>query len=432
MKNRSRIGIFVLLSLLVLQLTAAPVPKGKPEEVGMSTERLQRIEQMIDRRIAKGDMAGAVAIVARKGKVVYLTSRGVMDLETKQPVTPATMFRVASMTKPVTSVALMMMVEEGKVRLNDPVSRYIPEFKNLKVAVADPIVAAERGAVPAPAAAAGGRGGRGGPPPKFTTVVAEREVTIKDLLTHVSGLASGTLSNSTVQAVARKEGEKLADYIPRLGSTALEFQPGTRWAYSAQAGHDTLGRIVEIASGMPLNEFFQKRIFDPLGMKDITFWPSDAQWPRVASVYNLGANGLTKNNNPNGMSSKVYFMGSGGLISTAEDYIPFGMMLANGGELNGKRILSRKTVEMLRSAHIPDTLPGRAPGEGYGLGVRVVTNHVKRGTMLSDGTFGWSGVYGTHFFVDPEEQTVGVLLVQTSNQEVNRDFEDLVAQAIVD
>jgi CubicO group peptidase (beta-lactamase class C family) len=342
------------------------------------------------------------------------------------------MFRVASMTKPVTSVALMMMIEEGKVRLNDPVSRYIPEFKNLKVAVADPAAAAERGAVSAAAASAGGRGARGGPPPKFTTVAAEREVTIKDLLTHVSGLASGTMSNSTVQAVARKEGEKLADYIPRLGGTALEFQPGTRWAYSAQAGHDTLGRIVEIASGMPLNEFFQKRIFDPLGMKDITFWPSDAQWPRVASVYNSGASGLTKNNNPNGMSSKVYFMGSGGLISTAEDYIPFGIMLANGGELNGKRILSRKTVEMLRSAHVPDTLPGRASGEGYGLGVRVVTNHVKRGTMLSDGTFGWSGVYGTHFFVDPVEQTVGVLLVQTSNQEVNRDFEDLVAQAIID
>jgi CubicO group peptidase (beta-lactamase class C family) len=422
MKNMNRIGALVPLSLLVLQLTAAPVPKGKPEEVGMSSERLQRIEQMLDRRIAKGEMAGAVAIVARKGKVVYLTSRGVMDLETKQPVTPATMFRVASMTKPITSVALMMMVEEGKVRLNDPVSRYIPEFKNLKVAVADP----------ATAAAPGGRGGRGGPPPKFTTVAAEREVTIKDLLTHVSGLASGTLSNSTVQAIARKEGEKLADYIPRLGGTALEFQPGTRWAYSAQAGHDTLGRIVEIASGMPLNEFFQKRIFDPLGMKDITFWPSDAQWPRVASVYNSGANGLTKNNNPNGMSSKVYFMGSGGLISTAEDYIPFGIMLANGGELNGKRILSRKTVEMLRSAHVPDTLPGRAPGEGYGLGVRVVTNHVKRGTMLSDGTFGWSGVYGTHFFVDPVEQTVGVLLVQTSNREVNQDFEDLVAQSIID
>lgn len=441
-----RTGAFLLLSLfIVLQLTAGSVSKSKPEDVGMSSERLQRIDQMLERRIAKGEITGGVAIVARRGKVVHLTAKGVMDLETKQPVTPATMFRVASMTKPVTSVALMMMVEEGKVRLNDLVSRYIPEFKNLKVAVADPAPpAGERGSTPAvaPAAAApaaggqgrGGRGGRGGAPPKFTTVAAQREVTIKDLLTHVSGLASGTMSNSTVSAaaVSRKTGEKLADYIPRLGSTALEFQPGSRWAYSAQAGHDTLGRIVEIASGMPLNEFFQKRIFDPLGMKDISFWPSEAQWTRVASVYSGGANGLTKNNNPNGMSSNVYFMGSGGLISTAEDYIPFGVMLANGGELNGKRILSRKTVEMLRSAHVPDTLPGRAAGEGYGLGVRVVTNHARRGTMLSDGTFGWSGVYGTHFFVDPVEQVVGVLLVQTSIQELNRDFEDMVAQAIID
>jgi CubicO group peptidase (beta-lactamase class C family) len=167
-------------------------------------------------------------------------------------------------------------------------------------------------------------------------------------------------------------------------------------------------------------------------MKDIAFWPSDAQWPRVASVYSRGANGLTKSQNPNGMSSNVYFMGSGGLISTAEDYIPFGAMLANSGELNGKRLLSRKTVEMLSAAHVPDTLPGRAAGEGYGLSVRVVTDHAKRGTMLSTGTFGWSGVYGTHFFVDPKEDLVGVLMVQTSNQEVNRDFEDLVAQSVVD
>jgi CubicO group peptidase (beta-lactamase class C family) len=418
----------------------------------MSLERLQRIDQMLERRIAAGEMTGAVAIVARKGKVVHQAAKGVMDLESKQPVTAATMFRVASMTKPVTSVAIMMMIEEGKIRLNDPVSRYIPEFRSQKVAVATPAAPRGEGAAapaPAPAPAAGergqapaagagggrggrGGGGRGGPPPSFTTVAAAREVTIKDLLTHTSGLASGQMSNSTVQTIARKQGEKLADYIPRLGTTTLEFQPGSRWAYSAQAGHDTLGRIVEIASGMPLNEFFQKRIFEPLGMKDITFWPSQAQWTRVASVYSRGANGLTKNNNPNGMSSEVYFMGSGGLISTAEDYIPFGVMLANGGELSGKRILGKKTVEMFRSAHIPDTLQGRAAGEGYGLGVRVVTNHVRRGTMLSDGTFGWSGVYGTHFFVDPVEQVVGVLLVQTAIQEVNRDFEDLVAQSIID
>jgi CubicO group peptidase (beta-lactamase class C family) len=427
MKLAMKIGL--ILALLSAQMSAEPLTKVKPEEVGMSSERLQRINQMIQRRIDAGEMSGAVAIVARKGKVVHLSAQGVMDLETKQPVTPATMFRIASMTKPVTSLAIMMMIEEGKVRLNDPVSRYIPEFRNLKVAVALP---GGRGEAAAPAQAAGGRGGRGAAPPQFYTVPPQREVTVKDLLTHVSGLASGTMSSSSVQRVARKQGEKLADYIPRLGETALEFEPGSRWAYSAQAGHDTLGRIVEIASGMPLDRFFRERIFDPLGMKDITFWPSEAQWPRVASVYTRGANGLQKNQNPNGMSSNVYFMGSGGLISTAEDYIPFGAMLANGGELNGKRILGRKTVEMMSSVHVPDTLPGRAPGEGYGLGVRVVSDHAKRGTMLSTGTFGWSGVYGTHFFVDPKEELVGVLLVQTANQEVNRDFEDLVAQAIVD
>jgi CubicO group peptidase (beta-lactamase class C family) len=443
------LALSLLVLLAVPPLPAATLPKSKPEDVGMSSERLRRIDEMIERRIAAGQITGAVAIVARKGKIVHVTAKGVMDLETKQPVTPATMFRIASMTKPVTSVAIMMMVEEGRVRLNDPVSRYIPEFANLKVAVAAPTAprgetaaAAAPAATPAPAGQAGqggrggggGRGGRGGAPPVFTTVAPTRAVTVKDLLTHTSGLGSGTMANSTISAaaVSRKQGEKLADYIPRLGNTALEFQPGTRWAYSAQAGHDTLGRIVEIASGMPLNEFFQKRIFDPLGMKDIAFWPSEAQWTRVASVYTSGNNGLTKNTNPNGMSSNVYFMGSGGLISTAEDYLPFGVMLANGGELNGKHILGRKTVEMLRSVHIPDTLPGRSAGEAYGLGVRVVSDHARRNTMLSDGTFGWSGVYGTHFFVDPVEQLVGVILVQTAIQEVNRDFEDLVAQSLID
>jgi CubicO group peptidase (beta-lactamase class C family) len=338
------------------------------------------------------------------------------------------MWRVASMTKPVTSVAIMMMIEEGKVHLNDPVSRYIPEFKNLTVAVPDPDQPAT------PAAPAGG--GRGKAVPKFTKVAPTREVTIevtiKDLLTHVSGLASGDMSSSTVTGpITRKQGEKLADYIPRLGGTTLEFQPGTRWAYSAQAGHDTLGRIVEIASGMQLNEFFQKRIFDPLGMKDISFWPSEAQWTRVASVYSLQQGKLNKNNNPNGMSSQVYFMGSGGLISTPSDYIPFGMMLANNGLWNGKQILGKKTIEMMSAMHVPDTLPGRSPGEGYGLGVRVVTDHAKLGTMLSTGTYGWSGVYGTHFFVDPVEGVVGVFMAQTAIREAEREFEDLVAEAII-
>jgi len=168
-------------------------------------------------------------------------------------------------------------------------------------------------------------------------------------------------------------------------------------------------------------------------MKDITFWPTNAQMPRVATVYGRGPNGLTKTPTPNDtMSRNVYFRGSGGLYSTAEDYIPLGMMLANGGELSGKRLLSRKAVEMMGAAHVKDTLPGRAAGEGYGLSVRVVTDHAARGTMLSDGTFGWSGAQGTHFFVDPKEGLVGVLMVQTSIGELQREFEDAVAQSVID
>jgi len=409
----------MLLFTLILPVSAAAPTTGKPEEVGVSTERLQRITQMIKRRIDAGDLAGAVTLVARRGKVVHLVAQGVSDLDSKQPMMTANMFRIASMTKPVVGVAVMMLVEEGKLRLNDPVSRYIPEFRNMKVGVPQP--------------AAGRAGGPAGTTPAFYTVPAQREITIKDLLTHVSGLGSGPMGNSDIEKVARKDGETLAQYIPRLGGTTLEFQPGSRWTYSPGAGFETLGRIVEIASGMPLDRFFRTRIFDPLGMKDITFWPTEVQWPRVATVYARGANGLTKQTMPNDtMSRNVYFRGSGGLYSTAEDYIPLGLMLANGGELNGKRLLSRKTVEMMSAAHVPDTLPGRPAGEGYGLSVRVVTNHAARNTMLSDGTFGWTGAQGTHFFVDPKEQLTAVLMVQTSNQEIIRDFEDLVEQTIVD
>ena len=419
-------AVLCALLLTVLSFPASTAsPTGKPEEVGLSSERLARINQMIERRIAAGDLAGAVTIVARKGKVVHHSAQGTMDLDSKKPMTSSSMFRIASMTKPVIGVAVMMLVEEGKLHLNDPVSRYIPQFKDMKVAM--PIATTPQGAT-------GGRaGGAGSAPPRFYTVPAQRDVTIKDLLTHVSGLGSGPMGNSDIEKVARKDGETLADYIPRLGPTALEFQPGSRWTYSPGAGFETLGRVIEVASGTKLDQFFRTRIFDPLGMKDITFWPTDAQMPRVSTVYARGANGLTKTVMPNDtMSRNVYFRGSGGLYSTAEDYIPLGMMLANGGELNGKRLLSRKAVEMMSAAHVKDTLPGRPAGEGYGLSVRVVTDHAVRGTMLSDGTFGWTGAQGTHFFVDPREELVGVLMVQTSNGEIQREFEDLVAQSVVD
>ena len=417
---KTAIACALVMAGLALSIVSAAAPTARPEDVGLSSERLQRIAQMLQRRIDAGDLAGAVAAVARKGKVAHLSAHGVMDLESKQPMTPATMFRIASMTKPIVGVAIMMLVEESRLHLNDPVSRYIPEFRGMKVAVAQP---AGRGGGTAPGAAA----------PQFYTVPAQREITVKDLLTHVSGLGSGPMGNSDIAKVARKDGETLADYIPRLGTTALEFQPGSRWAYSAGAGFETLGRIIEIVSGMPLDRFFRTRIFDPLGMKDIAFWPTDAQMRRVATVYARDAKGLTKSATPNDtLSRNVYFRASGGLYSTAEDYIPLGIMLTNGGEMNGRRLLGRKTVEMLGAVHVPDTLPGRPAGEGYGLSVRVVTNHAARNTMLSDGTYGWTGAQGTHFFVDPKEQLVGVLMVQTSNGEIQREFEDLVAQSIVD
>jgi CubicO group peptidase (beta-lactamase class C family) len=419
---RTAVACVALVVFLALPVGTATTV-GKPEEVGLSSERLQRVAQMIQRRIAAGDLAGAVVAIARKGRVAYVNTQGVMNLETKQPMTPSSMFRLASMTKPVVGVGIMMMVEEGKLRINDPVSRYIPEFRNMKVAVLQT----------APAGRGGGAAGAQAAAPQFYTVPAQREITIKDLLTHVSGLGSGPMSNSDIEKIARKDGETLAQYIPRLGGTALEFQPGSRWTYSPGAGFETLGRVIEIASGMPLDRFFRTRIFDPLGMKDITFWPTDAQMPRVATVYSRTPEGLTKQVMPNDtMSRNVYFRGSGGLYSTAEDYLPLGIMLAGGGEMNGKRLLSRKTVEMMSAAHVLDTLPGRPAGEGYGLSVRVVINHAARGTMLSDGTFGWTGAQGTHFFVDPKEELTAVLMVQTSNGEIQRDFEDLVAQSVAD
>src|SRR5262245_35763904 len=238
---KATVACGLLLAMGGLTVVTAAGVTAKPEEVGLSTERLQRITQMIDRRIAAGDIAGAVTIVARKGSVIHLSAQGVADVQSKQRMRTSNMFRIASMTKPVIGVATMMMVEEGKLRLNDPVWRYIPEFRGMKVGVLQ-------------------SGGRRGEEPTFETVPAQREITIRDLLTHVSGLGSGPMGNSDIAKVARKEGEKLSDYIPRLGKTTLEFQPGSRWAYSPGAGFETLGRIVEIASGLPLDKFVRTRI----------------------------------------------------------------------------------------------------------------------------------------------------------------------------
>ena len=257
-----------------------------------------------------------------------------------------------SMTKPVVGVAILMMIEEGKVRLNDPVSRFIPQFKNLKVAVAQPAPAGGGG---------GGAAAQGAAPaaPRFYTVPAEREITIKDLLTHTSGLVSGTMSNSEAGKpdVRLKAKESNADYIPRLGGVPLEFQPGSRWAYSAQAGFDTLVLVVEVASGQKFDQFAQQRIFGPLGMKDTYFYTSDESFkPRIATRYNRTDKGLVKVMNEANFMNGVFFSGGGGLFTTAEDYLQFGLMLLNGGQLNGKRLLSsadgRADAVRARAGHV--------------------------------------------------------------------------------
>ena len=416
----------VLVAVLVLPLGAA-IPTGKPEDVGLSSERLKRIGELMQRQIDAKNFSGAVTLVARHGRIVHHEAHGLMDLEAKKPMQKDAIFRIMSMTKPVVGVAVLMMMEEGKVRLNDPISRFIPEYAELKAAVPLPAAPAGRGGAAAAAGAAGGRGAA--PPPRFYTLPADRQITVRDVLTHTSGLTSGTISNFESRRVSRKQGETLADYLPRLGTVPLEFQPGTRWAYSAGDGFDVLSRVVEVASGMPINRFLQQRLFDPLGMKDTTYIPPNAN-PRLAKLYSRTADGLRPQQDP-GFMDGVYFSGGGGLFSTAEDYAQFAQMLLNEGQLNGRRLLSPRAVEMMRSMYAADTLPGRPRGEGFGLSVRVVVDPIARNTFLSEGSYGWSGLFGTHFWVDPKEKIIAVLMAQTSPQGVREDYENTVMQAIV-
>ena len=408
---------FFLFSFFGLHLSGATV---KPESVGFSAERLSRIHDTIQRHIDAHDFSGAVTVVARRGQVAWFDAQGLMDLESNKPLQKDAAFRVFSMSKPVCGAAILMLLEEGKVRLNDPVSKFIPEFKGSKVAVVQ-----DR---PANTAATDA--------PKYYTIPADREITIQDLLTHVSGLASGgAASGHELKGLIDMVGSRtLADIMPKLAASSLDFQPGSRWTYSPLAGFDTLGRIVEVASGMSFDQFLKQHIFTPLGMAHTAFYPVDDRWSNVVTAYHRADGTLKKTENPNRLQSKTYFSGAGGLVSTPEEYAQFALMLCNGGEWNGKRLLSPKTVELMSSVFVPDTLPGRSPGQGYGLSVVVISDPVAAGRRVSKGTFGWDGAYGTHFWVDPKQKLVGLMMVQTDNpdRQADRDFENAVMQAIVE
>ena len=417
----------VIVGLLAVSLMGAVVPVGTPESVGLSAERLQRINQVIQRAIDANEISGAVTIVSRRGHVAHFEAQGLMDIEARTPMRKDTIFPIASMSKPITGVAVLMLIEEGKVRLRDPVSRYIPEFRDTQVAIRKP---ASRG----PGARSRGQAAAA----EIYTVPAHREITVRDLMTHTSGLGSGgAAASETARIAPRRSSDNLANYIPTLGAAPLDFQPGTQWAYSGLAGIDTLGRIVEVASGLTFDEFLRQRIFEPLGMKDTAFFPTKDRMPRVVTLYNRTPNGLARREVPGWVDTTTLFSGGGGLWSTAEDYLQFAQMLVNGGALGGTRLLGLRTVDLMAANHVGDLFAnagatgGRA-GMGFGLTVDVVLDAVKARQHRSTGSFGWGGAFGTNFWVDRAEEMTGVLMVQTPGGSLRADFQNAVMQAIID
>lgn len=414
--RRTSLRLLALLMAALSAPSAVLAQQATPERLGLSPDRLEHVAALMQRRIEDRWFPGAVTLVAREDEIVWFRAQGLMDIESERPMREDAVFRIMSMTKPVVAVAILMMVEEGRVRLTDPVSRFVPELGELAVA------APGEPASDTPS---------GSEPSSRPTVPAEREVTIRDLLTHTSGLMSGGASSEYDVTIGPDE--SLADVLPRLAGVPLDFQPGTQWAYSGQFGFDVLVRVVELASGMPFDEFARERIFAPLGMDDTFFYP--ARHRQLATLYR-SAEGRLEEAPTLPFENGVYLSGGGGLFSTAEDYLQFALMLLNGGELDGARLLSRKTVGLMTSAMAPAALPGRTPGEAYGLGVRVVTDRAARNTLLSNGSFGWSGAFNTHFFIDPEERLVGIFMTQSAfletRQQLREDFETAVMQALVD
>ena len=418
------VAAVTLAMTFAVTVMANSLPSGKPEDAGFSAERLQRIHEAMQRHIDAGDISGAVTLVARKGRIVHFETHGVTDLDSKKPMTKDAVFQLASMSKPITAVAVLMLLEEGKIHLDDPVSKFIPEFKDMKVAVAkDPSRA--------PGASASADA-------EFTLVPASREVTVRDLLTHSSGLGSGGLGSRQVPKIApHGANDTLAGYIPKLAAVPLDFQPGTLWRYSPLLGFETLSRIVEIASGQPYDRFLKERIFDPLGMKDTGFILTDDRKARLVTIYQRSPTGLQKLNPQTPNISSTYFSGAGGLMSTAEDYSQFAQMLLDRGQLNGKRLLGPNTVEMMSANHMGELFAGQFPGYpphgvGFGLGVSVMIDQIAAGMRVTNGSFGWNGAYGTKLWVDPKENMVEILMIQTNNPAIHRDFENAVMQALIE
>jgi len=413
--------VFLLVGVVGLRTTAHPAaatatsasalaanPTAAPEDVGLSSERLERIASVIQKSVADGRIAGGVTLVARHGKVAYLKAVGMADREAKKPMRTDSIFRICSMTKPLTSVAVMMLYEEGHFTLDEPVSHFIPEFKNMKVL--DPPYPQDKTSPPG------------------ALVDAKRPITIRHLLTHTSGLTyhwNARLGKLYREAgfshgLLQQEGT-IGDGIKKLASLPLLFQPGDAWEYSLS--DDVLGYLVEVVSGMPLDKFFQERIFKPLGMKDTGFFLPEEKVSRLATAYTYYPDKglqpiLDKQVIKEGDFSysadypyrgpRTYFSGGGGLCSTAEDYYRFCQMMLNGGQSGGARLLSRKSVELISQNHVQ----GKLDEMGYGLGFGVTSEPRFLTELGSVGSYYWGGFYYTAFVIDPKEDLIAIFMGQ--------------------
>ena len=409
--------------ILFLAFCGTAFPSGptvaRPEAAGLSSDRLARLTAAMRGYIDRQEVAGTITLVARRGQVVHLEAQGVMDVDTKAPMKRDSIFRMASMTKPITSVAVMMLAEEGRFQLTDPVSRYLPEFKDPKVMVANFPGSSREGT---------------------RLVPADREITIQDLLTQTAGLATNTATLLHAEwekfQKERSPEEDIAGYTRRLARLPLHFQPGTAWEYGPAT--DVLGRLVEAVSGQRFDSFLAERIFRPLEMNDTFFYVPDDKLGRLATIHErVTPKGVRVMRPAREMrGSQVFFSGAGGLSSTADDYWRFCQMLLNGGTFNGARLLGRKTVELMTTNQIGN-LPIWPDLAGYrfGLGFRVLADVGRSGQQGSIGSYGWGGAFGTYFFIDPKEEMIGILLIQmrsTSHLNIRPDLISLAEQAITD
>ena len=398
---------------------------------GMSARALARISShLMQRYIEPGKIAGALPVVLRKGALAYFEPLGRMDLERDSPMRDDTIFRIYSMTKPITSVALMMLYEEGHFQLNDPVHRFIPQWRDLAVY--------EAGSVP-----------------NFLTRPVDRAMTIKDLFTHMAGLTYGFMNRTNVDHAYRKlgvggatPGATLRGMVDTLATLPLEFSPGTRWNYSVAT--DVLGYLVEVMSGMPFDVYLRKRIFEPLGMVDTGFDVPAAAVSRFAANYQRGPDRkLQREDDPRNsvyLRPRTYFSGGGGLVATAHDYLRFCRMLVNGGELDGVRILGRKTIELMTRNHLPNDADltrwamgsfseTANEGYGFGLGFSINLGPARTATIGSAGEYAWGGAASTIFWVDPAEELVVILMTQfmpSATFNFRGQLKSLVYPAIVD